>query len=68
VFENDKLVEPARVTVLHNGILVQKDTEFMGPTAHRQINSYSPHPSKLPLALKGETTPVEFRNIWIREL
>jgi WD40 repeat protein len=67
-FENGKLVEPARITVLHNGVLVQNHTEILGPTAHRKLESYQAHEAKLPLALKGERSPVEFRNIWIRQL
>ncbi len=68
VFKGRTLLEPARITVWHNGILVQNNTEILGPTAHRKIKSYKPHADKLPLALKGENTPVEYRNIWIREL
>jgi hypothetical protein len=63
-----KLLRPARVTVLHNGVLVQDNVELSGPTAHGQRPPYSPQPDKLPLALQDHGQPVRFRNIWIREL
>lgn len=67
-FRNGELLEPAKVTVLHNGVLIQNNTEILGSTTHRKIAAYEAHESRLPLALKGESNPVEFRNIWIRNL
>jgi hypothetical protein len=63
-----KLLRPARVTVLHNGVLVQDNVELSGPTAHKARPPYSPQPEKLPLALQDHSNPIRFRNIWIREL
>ncbi len=68
VFVNDKLVQKARVTMFHNGVLVHLNQEIMGPMAHRQILPYRPHPPKLPLMLQGHACPVRFRNVWIRPL
>jgi len=62
------LTRPARMTVLHNGVLVQDDVELTGPTAHHQRPPYTAQPDKLPLALQDHGDPVRFRNIWIREL
>ncbi|HEY3129472.1 MAG TPA: DUF1080 domain-containing protein [Acidobacteriota bacterium] len=62
------VVRPARVTVLHNGILVQDNVQLMGPTAHMQRPPYVAHPDKLPLSLQDHGDPVRYRNIWIREL
>lgn len=62
------LTRPARMTVLHNGVLVQDDVELTGPTAHHQRPPYTPGPAKLPLALQDHGDPVRYRNIWIREL
>ncbi len=68
-FDNaGKLLRPARVTVLHNGVLVQDNVELSGPTAHKARPPYSPQPEKLPLALQDHSNPIRFRNIWIREL
>jgi len=62
------LLRPARVTVLHNGVLVQDNAELSGPTAHGKRPPYAPHAEKLPLALQDHEDLVRFRNIWIREL
>jgi hypothetical protein len=63
-----KLLGPARITVFHNGILVQDNVEPTGPTAHGERPPYKPGPDKLPLALQDHGNPVRYRNIWIREL
>ena len=62
-----KLVRPAYVTVLHNGVLVQNHTEIVGSTFYDRPNTYTKHPEKLPLVLMYHGDPVRFRNIWIRE-
>lgn len=67
-FDGRKLGAPAKVTVLHNGVLVHLDQQIMGPMAHRVILPYTAHPSKLPLLLQGHGSPVRFRNVWIRPL
>jgi hypothetical protein len=63
-----KLLRPARVTVLHNGVLVQDNVTPTGPTAHQQRPPYKAHPQKLPLGLQDHDAAVRYRNIWIREL
>ena len=68
-FANDgKLLRPARVTVLHNGVLTQDNVEPTGPTGHGERPPYKAHPAKLPLTLQNHGNSVRFRNIWIREL
>jgi 3-keto-disaccharide hydrolase len=62
-----KLMKPAYVTVLHNGVLVQNHTELLGNTFFDRPAKYSKHPEKLPLVLMYHGNPVRFRNIWIRE-
>lgn len=68
VFKNGEVVTLATVTLLQNGILVQSATPVHGPCAHRNIAPCRPHAERLPLALQGHGSPVEFRNIWIRPL
>ncbi len=62
------LLEPARVTVVHNGIVIQNNSTFWGPTNWLQTLPYAPHPDRLPLALQDHGNPVQYRNIWVREL
>lgn len=66
-FEDGEVKEPARITVLHNGVLVHHDRAFLGGTAHRRVAEYAPHGPKGPLQLQDHGNPVRFRNIWIRE-
>lgn len=67
-FDGDKLARPAKVTVFHNGVLVQHATEMIGQMAHQQIAPYVAHPPKGHLLLQDHGDPVRFRNIWIRPL
>lgn len=62
------LLRPARVTVFHNGVLVQDGVELTGPTAHYARPPYEAHPSALPISLQDHGNPVRFRNIWVRRL
>ena len=59
---------PARVTVLHNGVLVQDNVMLSGPTAHQRRPPYAAHPDQLPIHLQDHGSPVRYRDIWIREL
>lgn len=67
-FEGDRLVSPARVTVLFNGIVVHHAQELLGPTVHRALPSYRPHPPVGPLMLQDHGDLVRYRNIWYRPL
>lgn len=67
-FDGDKLLSPARVTVFHNGVLVQDAREFMGPSRHREVATYAPHPETGPISLQDHGNPVRYRNIWLRKL
>jgi hypothetical protein len=64
---NGKLLEPAFVTVLYNGVLVQDHVEIKGDTGGEKP-AYAPHAAKMPLHLQDHECPVRYRNIWIREL
>ena len=67
-FEGDKLVRPARVTVFHNGLVVHHDQQLQGPTGHKRLAEYRPHPPTGPLMLQDHGDLVRFRNIWYRPL
>ena len=63
-----KVTQPARVTVLHNGVLAQDNVTILGPTTNGHRSAYSAHPDRMPLKLQDHGHPVRFRNIWVREL
>jgi len=68
-FRADGSVEsPARVTVIHNGVLVHDAVELQGRTAHNRRAQYAPHEDRRPLSLQDHGDPVRFRNIWVRGL
>jgi hypothetical protein len=68
VFKTDGSLEsPARVTVLHNGVLVQNNVEIKGPSSYIGRKPYKAH-GKAPLQLQDHNHAVSYRNIWIREL
>ncbi len=62
------VVEPARMTIFHNGVLVQDHVVLTGPTAYQERPSYEAHAARLPIALQDHGDRVRFRNIWLREL
>ena len=71
VFNDDgSLKSAARVTVLHNGILIQNNVEIKGETVYIGAPFYKKHgPSPIKLQDHGDPSePISFRNIWIREL
>lgn len=67
-FEGEKLVTPAYVTVVHNGILVHDHVAFHGATRHREVATYAPHAPEGPLVLQDHGNPVRWRNVWLLRL
>jgi hypothetical protein len=69
VYDGGKVTKPAKVTVIHNGVVVQHGESYMGPTKWKQLSSYPKnHPATGPIALQFHGDPMEFRNIWVRPL
>jgi hypothetical protein len=66
--DNGRVAIPARITVLHNGVLIQNNFEIQGPMTFIGLPEYVPHGMKEPLSLQDHGNPVSYRNIWIREL
>jgi hypothetical protein len=60
---------PPKLTVLHNGVLVQNNASLRGPTEYIGIPEYSikRHGADV-IRLQDHGNPVSYRNIWIREL
>jgi hypothetical protein len=67
-FAGEKLVSPACVTVIQNGIVVHHAQTLIGPTTHRAVEAYKAHAPVGPLKLQDHGDLVRFRNIWYRNL
>jgi hypothetical protein len=65
-----KLTSPARVTAIHNGVVVQNNFVLTGETRYIGKPQYKAHgPSPIKLQAHGDPSPaISFRNIWVREL
>jgi hypothetical protein len=60
----------ARVTVFHNGVLVQNNTSLLGDTPYIGQPSYRKH-GAAPIKLQShgdKSEPISYRNIWLRPL
>ena len=62
------VARPASFTVFHNGVLVQDHFEVQGTTAWDAAPKYDAHAERMPLHIQFHGNPVQFRNIWLREL
>lgn len=64
------LTAPARVTAIHNGVLIQNHVELKGETVYIGQPTYTSY-DRAPIKLQshGDPSPaISFRNIWVREL
>jgi Domain of Unknown Function (DUF1080) len=64
------LTSLARVTVFHNGVLVQNNTTLLGDTPYIGQPTYRLHgPAPIKLQAHGDKSePISYRNIWLRPL
>ncbi len=65
--KNGNVISQARMTVIHNGVLIQNNVSLTGPTLYIGAPVYTPH-GKLPIHLQDHDHKVSYRNIWVREL
>jgi hypothetical protein len=68
VFDGEKLIKPAYVTIMLNGIILHNRKALLGPTQHRVTTQYKPHVKTGPIMLQDHGDKVRFRNIWVRPL
>ena len=64
VFDGDKKVKNARITVRHNGVLIHDNVELPKGTG---AGGSRPEKSKGIINFQGHGNPVAFRNVWIEE-
>jgi hypothetical protein len=65
--ENGTVISSARITVFHNGVVIQNNVSIWGPTQYIGLPVYEAH-GNASLRLQDHGNPVSYRNIWIREL
>ncbi|NOT75532.1 MAG: DUF1080 domain-containing protein [Cyclobacteriaceae bacterium] len=65
--DNGRVITPATITVIHNGVVTQNNTQIYGSTEYKGLPVYQSH-GKASIKLQDHGNPVSFRNIWIREL
>jgi hypothetical protein len=66
--EAGEVIESARISVIHNGILVQNNEITYGPTSWLRYDPNRKLPVKAPIQFQDHGHNVKYRNIWIREL
>jgi len=62
-----RLLSPAYITALHNGVLVQNHVALRGETLYIGEPGYRKH-GPAPIKLQEHGEAVSFRNIWVRPL
>lgn len=67
-YADGRVKAAARITVIHNGVLVQNNVEIWGQTQYIGIANYEKHGDLEPILLQDHGDLVSFRNIWIRPL
>lgn len=65
--DDGSLKSPGRITVFHNGVLIQHNTEIKGTTEYIGKPKVIAH-GKGAVELQDHNNPTSFRNIWVREL
>lgn len=68
--EDGTYLIPPRVTVIHNGVVVQNQTTILGTTEYIGFPKVEKHGAG-PIVLQSHgdpSEPISFRNIWIRRL
>jgi len=63
-----RLDYPARITVLHNGVVIQNNTTILGLTNYIGLHMYPEAHGDDVIHLQDHGNKTQFRNIWIRKL
>jgi len=63
-----RLDTPARITVLHNGVVVQNNSTINGLTLYIGLHNYPEAHGEDVITLQDHGNKTQFRNIWVRRL
>ncbi|MCC6144976.1 MAG: DUF1080 domain-containing protein, partial [Candidatus Hydrogenedentes bacterium] len=67
--EAGNITQNARMTVIHNGVPVQKDVEMPHGTSGDAMKPFVKPPDRPePIRLQAHKNHVQFRNIWVVDL
>ncbi|MHC2066642.1 3-keto-disaccharide hydrolase [Bremerella sp. T1] len=66
--EKGDVVAPARITVIHNGVVVQNSYPVRGSTNWHKPPAYDRHGDEGSISLQFHGNPVKFRNMWVRKI
>lgn len=66
--EDGRVDSPARITVFHNGVLVQNNVSITGLTNYIGLHMYPDAHGDDAISLQDHGNKTQFRNIWVRKL
>ena len=68
-FKANGLIDaPARITVFHNGVVVQNNATINGLTLYMGLHNYPESHGEDVISLQDHGCKTQFRNIWLRRL
>jgi len=62
-FQDGKKIEPARISVIHNGVSIHKDLEIPVENTRAGLGGDPSRPG--PIVLQDHGNPVQYRNLWL---
>jgi hypothetical protein len=66
--DDGTLASPAFITAFHNGVVILNHFQVLGDTPFNAPPRYNKHPVEQPIRIQDHNNPVNFRNIWVREI
>ena len=68
-YKDKKITAPAKLTLIHNGVIVHLDQSFENLSSYRKHKPYPNYPlSEGPIQIKWDGDVIDFKNIWVRPI